>query len=278
MPAFTRTIGIDYSGAETPTASLKGLRVYLAEGNAPPVEVPPPPSPRKYWTRKGIAAWLVETLRDGPSTLVGIDHGFSFPEAYFYAHGLSKDWFEFLDDFHDHWPTDGDGTSVQHVRKGTAGNGAARKGESNWRRLTETRAGAAKSVFHFDVQGSVAKSTHAGIPWLRFIRQQLGPRVHFWPFDGWEIPQGKSAIAEVYPALWNHAYPRADRTGDQHDAFSIAAWLSQANRDGSLAGFLQPDLAPQEKVIAQVEGWILGVSGSSNQWGNLATVDVKGHA
>lgn len=31
MPAFTRTIGIDYSGAETPTASLKGLRVYLAE-------------------------------------------------------------------------------------------------------------------------------------------------------------------------------------------------------------------------------------------------------
>ena len=31
MPAFARTIGIDYSGAETPTASLKGLRVYLAE-------------------------------------------------------------------------------------------------------------------------------------------------------------------------------------------------------------------------------------------------------
>ena len=100
----------------------------------------------------------------------------------------------------------------------------------------------------------------------------------FWPFDGWEIPPGKSAIAEVYPALWSHAYPRADRTGDQHDAFSIAAWLSQANRDGSLAGFLQPDLAPQEKVIAQVEGWILGVGGSSTQWGNLATAEVKGHA
>lgn len=29
-PAFARIIGIDYSGAETPTASLKGLRVYLA--------------------------------------------------------------------------------------------------------------------------------------------------------------------------------------------------------------------------------------------------------
>jgi hypothetical protein len=41
-------------------------------------------------------------------------------------------------------------------------------------RLTEQRAGSAKSVFHFDVQGSVAKSTRAGIPWLRFIRQRLG--------------------------------------------------------------------------------------------------------
>ncbi len=29
MPAFARYIGIDYSGAETPTASLKGLRVYM---------------------------------------------------------------------------------------------------------------------------------------------------------------------------------------------------------------------------------------------------------
>ena len=29
--------------------------------------------------------------------------------------------------------------------------------------MTEVRAGA-KSVFHFDVPGSVAKSTHAGIP------------------------------------------------------------------------------------------------------------------
>jgi hypothetical protein len=34
MPAFARHIGIDYSGAETPTASLKGLRVYLAEHDA----------------------------------------------------------------------------------------------------------------------------------------------------------------------------------------------------------------------------------------------------
>ena len=29
MTLFSRYIGIDYSGAETPTASLKGLRAYF---------------------------------------------------------------------------------------------------------------------------------------------------------------------------------------------------------------------------------------------------------
>jgi hypothetical protein len=37
-------------------------------------------------------------------------------------------------------------------------------------------------------------------------------------------------------------------------------------------------MAPPEKVIAQVEGWILGVGGSSTQWDNLATAEGKGHA
>jgi len=114
----------------------------------------------------------------------------------------------------------------------------------------------------FDVQGSVAKSTHAGIPWLRFIRRSLGERVHFWPFDGWDIPAGRPAIAEVYPALWSHSFARDNRTGDQHDAYSIAAWLSRADRNSSLAAFLKPDLTPPERTLAQVEGWILGVPGS----------------
>ena len=258
MPAFARYIGIDYSGAETPMASLKGLRVYMAERSSPPVEVLPPPSPRKYWTRRGIAEWLVERLAEGPPALVGIDHGFSFPLRYFEAHALNPDWPTFLDDFQRHWPTD-ENIYVDFVRVGAVGNGAARMGNTRWRRLTEERAGGAKSVFHFDVQGSVAKSTHSGIPWLRFIRQRLGKRVHFWPFDGWHIPAGRSAIAEVYPALWSRSFARADRTGDQHDAYSIAVWLSRADQDDSLATFLKLELSPPERAVAQVEGWILGV-------------------
>jgi hypothetical protein len=257
-PQFARYIGIDYSGAQTPSSSLKGLRVCSANHSTTPQEVEPPPSPRKYWTRKEIAEWLVERLSDGPPTLVGIDHGFSFPIEYFEQHGLPLDWSSFLDDFQRHWPTDED-IYVDFVRDGVTGNAAARSGNTRWRRVTELRARTAKSVFHFDVQGSVAKSTHAGIPWLRYIRQHLKERVHFWPFDGWNIPPSHSVVAEVYPALWSRTFPRAGGTPDQHDAFSIAKWMQGADADGNLETYFHPRIEPDEIKKAEIEGWILGV-------------------
>ena len=259
LPIFERYIGIDYSGAQTPTSSLKGLRIYMADRAAPPIEVLPPPSPRKYWTRRGIADWLVDRLSEDCPTLVGIDHGFSFPLRYFEFHRLPPDWSEFLEDFQRHWPTDGDHTYVDFVRLGTCGNGAARSGSPRWRRLTEQRAGTAKSVYHFDVQGSVAKSTHSGLPWLLYIRRRAAERVHFWPFDGWEIPQGVSVLVEIYPALWRSSFACEDRNADQHDAYSAAAWMRCADLGGSLAEFLCPSLSPSEREVARIEGWILGI-------------------
>ena len=231
----------------------------MADRDTLPIEVQPPPSPRRYWTRRGIAEWLTERLQEDQATIVGIDHGFSFPLRYFEVHRLLPDWPIFLDDFQHHWPTDGDNIYVDFVRDGLRGNGAARMGNSRWRRLTEERAGSAKSVFHFDVPGSVAKSTHSGIPWLRYLRQNLGDKIHFWPFDGWEIPPDRSAIVEVYPSLWSRSFSREDRNQDQHDAYSVATWLRQTDIDGSLSRFLLPSLAPAERTLAQVEGWILGV-------------------
>jgi hypothetical protein len=258
-PSFERYVGIDYSGAQTPTSSLKGLRVYAADRLTGPQEVQPPPSPRKYWTRRGIAEWLVERLSEGQSTLVGIDHGFSFPLRYFEEHKLPLDWASFLDDFQRHWPTDQD-IYVDFVRDGSSGNGAARSGNPRWRRVTELRARTAKSVFHFDVQGSVAKSTHAGIPWLRYIRQHAKDRIHFWPFDGRSVPTNRSVIAEVYPSLWSRTFPSEGRTPDQQDAFATAEWLRRADCDGSLERFLCPELEPQVRKTAEIEGWILGVA------------------
>ncbi len=255
---FERHIGIDYSGAQTPRSSLKGLRVYQADRSSAPQEVPPPSSPRKYWTRRGLAEWLVAKLSENSKAIVGIDHGFSFPLAYFERYRLPLDWNSFLDDFQRHWPTDED-IYVCFVRDGSSGNGAARSGNSRWRRLTEIRV-RAKSVFQFNVQGSVAHSTHAGIPWLRYIRQHVKDRVHFWPFDGWGVPPNCSVVAEVYPALWSRSFPNAGRTSDQQDAFATAEWLRRADANGSLENFFCPELQPQERKTAEIEGWILGVA------------------
>jgi hypothetical protein len=257
-PAFERYIGIDYSGAQTPSSGVPGLRIYATSGSHVPQEVLPPPSPRKYWTRRGIAEWLVGRLSGDAHTLVGIDHGFSFPLQYFEQHGLPLDWGSFLDDFQRHWPTDED-IYVCFVLDGLAGNGAARSGNPRWRRLTEVRARSAKSVFQFKVQGQVAMSTHAGIPWLRYVRQHVGDRVHFWPFDGWSIPPSRSVIAEVYPALWSRSLPREGRTQDQQDAFATVKWMQQADREGSLGKYLRPRLESEERRKAEIEGWILGV-------------------
>ena len=94
----------------------------------------------------------------------------------------------------------------------------------------------------FNVQGSVAKSTFA-----------------FWPFEGWEIPEGKSVVAEVYPSPLERRFPRDGGDSDEQAGYAAAAWLQRADRSGTLSGFLNPNLTAEERGIAKIEGWILGV-------------------
>lgn len=259
MTQFKRYVGIDYSGAETVDASCKGIRMYIAEGSDEPKQVQPPPSPRRYWTRRGLAEWLREELDQDIPTVVGIDHAFSFPLAYFERYRLSSDWESFLGDFHDHWPTDAPHTRVSFIREDPSGRGLKRTGERSWYRLTEQWTPTAKSVFAFGINGEVATSTHAGLPWLLQLRKQCKRPIHFWPFDGWEIPEGKSVVAEVYPASWMRRFPRDGRDPDEQAAFAAARWLQRADTNGSLGGFFKPSLTADEREVAKIEGWILGV-------------------
>lgn len=110
VPFFDRYIGIDYSGAETPTSSLKRVRVYMGDRAKSPTEVLSPPGPRKYWARRGVAEWLADRLSEGLPTVVGIDHGFSFPIRYFEKYQIVQNREAFLEDFQRYWPTDEDNT------------------------------------------------------------------------------------------------------------------------------------------------------------------------
>ena len=73
------------------------------------------------------------------------------------------------------------------------------------------------------------------------------------------MPVGKSVVAEVYPALWSRSFAQGSRDSHQHDAYSIAAWMKEADCSESLAIFASPPLSGADRVAAQIEGWILGV-------------------
>ena len=269
--AFTRIIGIDYSGEGTPVDRLGRLAVYRVEDHGLPHRVLPrledgEGENTKNWTRKKIAHWLVEQLQEEDKpTLVGIDHAFSFPMRYFERYPQAQEsWDSFLNDFRKYWPTCEDNAQVSATKMRS---GKKRCGCSEWKRLTDESTPTAKSVFDFDAkQGNVAYSTHAGIPWLWYIREKLRvskEQVQFWPFDCWKVCEGYSVVAEVYPALWKGLFgPRpADMTRDQYDAYIVAAWLSWASQKGLLGHYFSPDLCPKELTKAKTEGWILGSLG-----------------
>jgi hypothetical protein len=59
--------------------------------------------------------------------------------------------------------------------------------------------------------------------------------------------------------LWTRRFPKEGRDGDEQAAYAVAAWLQRADLSGSLESFLNPPLTPEERGVAAVEGWILGV-------------------
>jgi hypothetical protein len=252
---FECYIGIDYSGAKTPTSRLKGLQVFMATSRRSCRQVDTPAGNVYNWSRKEMAYWCAKQLSSKQPTIIGIDHGFSFPITYMDRYRL-RNWDQFLEDFCRHWPTDGDRTSVDALRKENL-----RTGQPSELRLTEKWTSSTKSVFQFDIQGSVAKSTHSGIPWLRFLRNDPGlkSRLHFWPFDDFEVPKGLSVLAEAYPSILRRRYARIHKSIDQHDAMSIAMWLKEMDSRGVLHHYFNPPLSHRERRQGLLEGWILGV-------------------
>ena len=271
---FDRYIGIDYSGAETSTDELDGLSVYRAVGDAKPELVGAGELGTRRWTRRGLAHWLVKRLEEPTGTLVGVDHAFSFPSSYFHQYlGVPPyNWDDFLADFQEFWQTQLEGVTVrsqyykQIRRMMEIEQGEYRFGLADWLRLTDPLGAA--SVFDFMAgPRTVAFSTHAGLPWLRYIRLKLALRgrqdtVRFWPFDCWDVPLGQSAVVEVYPALWHPAFRDETQGMSPHrrDAYSVARWMSIKDRAGLLQQYFNPDLDEADRNTARFEGWILGVT------------------
>lgn len=264
---FNVFVGIDYSGAKFADSPLSGLQVYQSFPQEKVKRISPIPFKNNRvsnWTRAGIADWIESEIKERGPIIVGIDHGFSFPISFFEKYSLTN-WHEFLKDFRRYWPTDQPGCSVESVRNGEWwSNGkfkppGERVGSPSELRLCEKFTSSATSVFRLQGQGTVGKSTHAGLPWLLTLKEKVGNSVHFWPFDGFIPPPNKTIIAEMYPSIFRRRYPRAEESADKHDAFVLASWLQETHEEKLLHKYFDVQLGHERMRIAELEGWILGI-------------------
>ncbi len=251
MSDFQHYIGVRYSGRKEPGDGIREIRVYSAHEDHDPFPQLNEGAKDGLWSRRELAEWLLARITGTTAAIVGLDHAFSFPQSYMDRNQL-KSWPEFLADFGGHWPT-----HEVSVRELIPGN--PRTGDPDEHRLTGRWSAFPRSVFHFDIQDSPAKATHAGLPWIDYLRR-AGDRAHFWPFDGFDVPAGRSVVAEVRAARLRDRYVKEGLDKLDHDAFAICSWLQERDQLGLLNPYFHPPLSPAEQERARLEGWILGVS------------------
>jgi hypothetical protein len=251
VPDFQQYIGVRYSGRKDPGDPIREIKVFAAVEDHEVFRELNQGHPSGRWSRRDLAEWLLGKVTGPEPAVVGIDHAFSFPQSYMDRHDL-KSWGAFLEDFEQSWPT-----HRLAVRELLPGN--PRTGDPDEHRLTGQWTAFPKSVFQFDIQDSLAKATHAGLPWLDYLRR-AGDRAHFWPFDGFEVKKGRSVVAEVRPARLRHRYRKEGLTQQEQDAYAICAWLQERDQLGLLRAYFTPPLSEEEKERARLEGWILGVA------------------
>jgi hypothetical protein len=170
---------------------------------------------------------------------LGIDHAFSFPMAYFERQGLPLDWPGFLHEFQSHCPTDEANTYADFVREGMAGCWSKVDGGPSWLRLTDQWMASGKSAFYSMFREHSHVQPMPVCPGCGICGRSSMPKFISYLFDGWDVPQDLSVVAEVYPSLWMKRFPRPGRNNDQHAAHSVAAWLRHADLNRSLSQFAQ---------------------------------------
>ena len=217
-----------------------------------------------HWNRREVAECLRDEVRRGTRLLAGIDHGFSLPVAHFGRHQLDA-WPDFLNEFTAQWPTHQERVSVNKVwrhqvrQRNSPWAPRQRKDPVEVQRLTERWTAAPRGMLLFEAPGPAAKAAHAGIPWLKWLRDEVGERLHFWPFDGWELPADKAVIVEVHPAIFRRRYGPEQREAVGQDAYATARWMADMAGRSALAACFNPPLTPMERHLAELEGWMLGV-------------------
>jgi hypothetical protein len=134
-------------------------------------------------------------------------------------------------------------------------------------RLAEQRAKGAKTVWQLMGAGSVGGQAIMGIPAVKRLADELGPRALVWPFQtGWPAPDAaalegvEALICEVYPAL-TPARAEPGEVPDRAQVRALCEHYARLDEQGRIGPAFEPPKGVALEDVAAVEaeeGWILG--------------------
>ena len=135
------------------------------------------------------------------------------------------------------------------------------------RRRTELVAKRAKTVWQVFGNGTVGSQAILGIPAVKRLLDELGPKGAAWPFSfGWRAPTAEelapleAVLVEIYPSLLG-AKPAPGEVLDQAQVREAAEHFARLDEAGKLTTAFAPPKGTAEDDVAAVEreeGWILG--------------------
>ncbi|GIT90936.1 hypothetical protein JANAI62_13900 [Jannaschia pagri] len=126
------------------------------------------------------------------------------------------------------------------------------------RRAVEDVVPGAKPLWQLAYAGAVGSQSLVGLAALSKLRARWGEDLQVWPHQsGWQVPEARITLAEIYPSLWPVA---SAPIKDQGQVIATARALRRATPEWFTGPGAQPD-APR---IAREEGWILGVQAAGD--------------
>ena len=136
------------------------------------------------------------------------------------------------------------------------------------RRIADSRAKGAKTVWQLAYAGSVGSQVLLGLPAIKRLIEhpRLKGRLAVWPFDtGLRAPEAPAVVAEIYPSLLRREIEARTNDGEIPDAAQVrvnAEAFARLDALGWLAPLFQgaPYLdAAERRIIETEEAWILGL-------------------
>lgn len=204
LPAFTRFVAIDWSGAKG--RRHKGIAIALAEAGT---EGPQLIRPSQVWSRTEVLDWLVAAAAEAP-TLFGFDFSFAPPMAergaYFPGEkampSCARDLWAYVDRVCEDEDLGAASFLERHHRPHFyLGAADGRKADFLHHRVCEhafNALGGGKASTLYDAIGAaqVAKASFAG---MRLLHRLEG-RVPIWPMDA--LPASGSLVVEIYTRVF----------------------------------------------------------------------------